>query len=95
MVRGRPATENTRFHIGGTVYDNAVPRRPVPLAWVELLTLAGDRERFTRADAQGRFVFEDVAEDNWQLRASAAPLGLSPLRAIAVPEPTGNYDIPF
>ena len=95
LVRGRPATENTRFHIGGTVYDNAVPPRPVPLAWVELLTMANVRERFTRADAQGRFVFDDVTEDDWQLRASAAPLGVSPLRAIAVPEPTGNYDIPF
>lgn len=95
LVRGNPGTETTRFHIGGAVFDTAVPRRPVPLAWVELLTPASLRVSFTRADAQGRFVFEDVAAGNWQLRASAAPVGVSPLRAIAVPEPTGNYDIPF
>jgi hypothetical protein len=95
LVRGMPTTENTRFHIGGTVYDAAVPPRPVPLAWVELLTPANLRMTFTRADAQGRFVLEDVTDGDWQLRASATPLGVSPLRAIAVPESTGNYDIPF
>jgi len=95
LVRGRPATERTRFHIGGIVYDNAAPPQPVPLAWVELLTTANLRVTFTRADAQGRFVFEDLAEGDWQLRASAAALGMSPVRAIHVPEPTGNYDIPF
>lgn len=95
LVRGNPATENTRFHIGGTVYDTALPPQPVPLAWVELLTPANLRVTFTRADVQGRFVLADVAAGAWQLRASATPLGVSPLRAIAVPEPTGNYDIPF
>lgn len=95
LVRDNPATGNTRIHIGGTVYDSAVPPQPVPLAWVELLTPANLRVTFTRADAQGRFVLADVAAGAWQLRASAAPLGVSPLRAIAVPEPTGNYDIPF
>jgi hypothetical protein len=95
LVQGNPATENTRFHIGGTVYDTSVPRRPVPLAWVELLTPANLRVAFTRADAQGRFVFADIAASAWQLRASAAPLGVSPARPISVPEPTGNYDIPF
>lgn len=97
LVRDNPATANTRFHIGGVVYDNAVPPQPVPLAWVELITPlpATRRVTFTRADAQGRFVLADVAGGNWRLQASAAPLGVSPLRAIAVPEPTGNYDIPF
>lgn len=95
LVAGNPATENTRFHIGGTVRSNAVPPVPVPLAWVELLTPANLRVAFTRANAQGRFVFEDVAQGPWQLRASAAPLGVSPVRAIAVPEPIGHYDISF
>lgn len=97
LVRDVPGTENTRFQIGGVVYDNAVPPKPVPLAWVELLEAAAPQRRvtFTRADAQGRFVFADVSARDYRLRASAVPLGVSPLRAITVPEPTGNYDIPF
>jgi hypothetical protein len=95
LVRDNPATENTRFHIGGTVYDSALPPQAVPLAWVELLTTANLRVTFTRADAQGRFVFADIAAGAWQLRASATSHGVSPARAITVPEPTGNYDIPF
>lgn len=95
LVRGRPQTENTRFHIGGTVRDAAVPPQPVPLAWVELLDTANQRAAFTRASAEGRFVFEDVVQGSWRLRASAVPLGVSPIRDIAVPEPSGSYDIPF
>lgn len=92
---GKPAAAGMRFHIGGTVLDTALPPKPVPLAWVELLTSLGVRAKFTRADAQGRFVFDDVAGGAWQVRASAPPFGVSPARAIAVPEPTGNYDITF
>jgi hypothetical protein len=97
LVQDHPATGATRFHIGGIVYDAAVPANPVPLAWVELFDAAPPNRRiaFTRADAQGRFVFADAAPGARQLRASAAPLGVSPLRAITVPEPTGNYDIRF
>ncbi|MBB5429127.1 hypothetical protein HDG40_007322 [Paraburkholderia sp. JPY158] len=95
FVRDNPATENTRFHIGGIVYDNAVPPQPVALAWVELLNPTNQRIAFTRADALGRFVFADVAAGAWQVRASAMPQGISPARAITVPEPTGNYDISF
>jgi hypothetical protein len=95
LVTGVPATAETRFHIGGVVYDTSVPPNPVAGAWVELLTTANVRRTFTRADAQGRFVLADVAAGAWRLRASAAPLGVSPLRAITVPEPTGNYDVSF
>ena len=95
LLRGQPDTGRTRHHIGGVVHDGAPVPQPVPLAWVELLTPAGLRVAFTRADREGRFVFEDVAEGGWQLRASAAAQGVSPVRAIEVPEPTGRYDIPF
>ena len=95
LVSGEPAGADMRFHIGGTVLDTALPSQPVPLAWVELLTLPGVRAKFTRADAQGRFVFDDVAGGAWRLRASAPPFGVSPTRAISIPEPTGTYDIPF
>jgi hypothetical protein len=92
---GTAVSVETRYHIGGVVLDNANPRRPVPLAWVELLTLAGERRRFTHADAEGRFVFDDIAAGDWQLRARAVPFGVSAPRNIAVPEPSGNYDVAF
>jgi hypothetical protein len=95
LQRGVPATENTLFHIGGIVYDAAVPREAVPLAWVELLTPASERRAFTRADSAGRFVFAEVGGGPWRLRASSAPLGVSPSRDITVPEPTGQYDVVF
>ncbi len=95
LVSDVPASADTRFHIGGTVRDTALPPQPVPLAWVELLSPSGVRAKFTRADAQGRFVVDDVGGGAWQLRASAPPFGVSPARAISVPEPTGIYDISF
>jgi hypothetical protein len=95
LLRDVPASQNTLFHIGGVVLDNANPRQPVPAAWVELLTPTNQRRQFTRADAQGRFVFTDVASGAWRLRASAMPLGVSGPRDITVPEPTGNYDVTF
>ena len=61
LQRDVPASANTRYHIGGTVLDNAIPPQPVALAWVELLTAANERRAFTRADALGRFVFADVS----------------------------------
>ncbi|MFL6623146.1 MAG: DUF4255 domain-containing protein [Sulfurifustis sp.] len=96
LIRGVPATEHTLFHIGGTVLDNAVPQKPVPSAWVELLAPpANERRQLTRADAQGRFVFADVTAGAWRLRASSMPLGVSAIRNITVPEPTGNYDVSY
>jgi hypothetical protein len=82
-------------HIGGVVRDNAVPAQPVARAWVELLTPAGERQQLTRCDADGRFVFAGVRAGPWRLRASMFAFGVSPLRDIRVPEPSGHYDIPF
>jgi hypothetical protein len=90
-----PSAADTLYHIGGTVYDNSAPALPVPLAWVQLLTLAGTQRQLTRADAQGRFVFANVPGGAWRLRASAMPLGVTAPRDIAVPEPTGSYDLGF
>lgn len=95
LVSGAPPSTETRHHIGGTVYDGALPPQPVPLAWVELLTPANQRSALTRSDANGRFVFDDIATGNWRLRASATPQGMSPLRDITVPEPSGHYDLSF
>jgi hypothetical protein len=95
LQRDVPASASTRYHIGGTVLDSAVPPQPVALAWVDLLTAANERRAFTRADALGRFVFADVSAGAWRLRASATPFGVSAPRDISVPEPTGAYDVAF
>lgn len=95
LPTGVPEAADTLFHIGGTVFDNAAPPQPVPLAWVELLTPAGVQRQFTRADAQGRFVFADVAGGDWRLRATAVPFGATLPRNVTVPEPTGSYDLGF
>jgi hypothetical protein len=95
LQRDVPASASTRYHIGGTVLDGATPPQPVTLAWVELLTTGNERRAFTRADALGRFVFADVPAGAWRLQASAVPLGASAPREVAVPEPTGSYDVVF
>jgi len=85
-----------RHHIGGQVLDAGSPRAPVPNAWVELLDSAGAmRWQLTRADNDGRFVFADVFEGDYQVRASSMPLGVSAPRPITVPEPTGEYDVHY
>jgi hypothetical protein len=91
-----PGSVETRYHIGGQVLDASVPPQPVALAWVELLNATATlRVKLTRADTAGRFVFADVAVGSYQLRASSQPQGTTNLRAITVPEPSGNYDLSF
>jgi hypothetical protein len=101
-----PGTTETRYHIGGQVFDApppppppplpSPPRKPVPRAWVELLNAAGTaRVKLTRADSAGRFVVDDVAAGSYQLRASSQPQGTTNLRPITVPEPSGNYDLRY
>lgn len=92
---GTVASIETRYRVGGVVLDNASPPKPVPLAWVDLLTPAGERRRFTHADKDGRFVFDDITAGNWQLQARAVPFGVSAPRPVTVPEPGGTYDVAF
>ena len=109
LQRAVQASMETRFHIGGTVRVSNIEPQPVALAWVELMTPLDVLITIARADALGRFVFADVPAGNYHLRARVAALPLppsppappqpaqptSPVRAIAVPEPTGSYDIVF
>ena len=101
-----PAEVETRFHIGGTVRPNAGSNDVVPLALVELLTMAGLRLNTARTDALGRFVFADVPAGDYQLRARLTVLpppamppppatAVSPLNLVTVPSPGGGYDIHF
>ncbi len=91
-----PGSGETRYHIGGQVLDAALPPQPVAGAWVELLNAAGTaRVKLTRAGADGRFVFADVAGGSYRLRASSQPQGATVPRPVSVPEPSGNYDLHF
>jgi len=78
--------------IGGTVRDSAAPPQPVPLAWVELLTMPGARLQLANADASGRFVFARVPSASYRLRATGVASG-PVVRTIDVPSPTGEYDL--
>ena len=91
-----PASIDTRHHIGGQVLDAGAPPAPVAGAWIELLDAGGTlRLRLVQAGDDGRFVFADVFEGDYQIRASSAPLGAMATRAITVPEPSGEYDLHF
>jgi hypothetical protein len=78
--------------IGGVVTTGAPPV-PVERAWVELLTTANVRLQLVRTGVDGRFTFPSVPPGSYRLRASSITLGPSPLRAIDVPSPSGEYDL--
>ena len=89
-----PSSAETQIQIGGTVLDAQVPPQPALNAWVELLTIAGDRLQLSSVDTEGRFTFTRVAPGSYQLRASRAGLGVV-TRNVTVPSPTGEYDLQF
>ncbi len=84
------------LHIGGTLRDSAAAAAvAVPGASVELLTPAGVKRQSVLTDAQGRFVFIQVAPGDYLLRASAVGLGIFTTAPLAIPSPGGGYDIHF
>jgi Pvc16 N-terminal domain/Carboxypeptidase regulatory-like domain len=87
-----PAGGETRYQIGGTVWDSQAPPQPLPGCWIELLTAAGSRLQLVRADAAGRFTFVHLAAGAYRLRASMAGSGVV-TRNITVPSPSGEYDL--
>jgi hypothetical protein len=93
-VRDVPETAHAVATIGGVV-RTGVTAKPVAGAWVELLNTTGARLQLARTDAEGRFRFWEVPHGSYQLRASSATLGPTPLRPIDVPSPTGEYDMVF
>ena len=90
-----PRRRNTRLHIGGTVLDTALPPKPVALAPGSSCSTHGERARAAHPRRRARALRRSPTSraGAWRLRASAAPLGVSPPRAITVPEPTGEYDM--
>jgi hypothetical protein len=96
LQSGTAQTVEVWVEIGGTVLDAKVPPEfPVPGAWVSLEEVAGTRLATTITDELGRFVFNKIRPGNYLLRwrAGARPEPLP--RAIAVPSPTGEYDLRF
>lgn len=96
QVTGVPVTDEVWVQIGGTVLDAAQnPAVPVPGAWVQLQTAAGEPLQTASADNQGRFSFLGLQPGNYQLAFRAQGHNLPGPRAISVPSPSGEYDLRF
>ena len=84
------------MHIGGTLRATGLPNAAVvPGATVELLTTGSVRRQLVPTDVDGRFVFIQVAPGNYLLRFSAVGFGSITTPVLAVPAPSGSYDIHF
>lgn len=95
-ITGRPETLEVRIEIGGTVLDGTVvPSAPVPGAWVQLEDAANVVLGVTTSDTSGRFTFDGLRQGNYRLRYRAGARPEPPPRAVAVPSPTGEYDLTF
>ena len=98
--RGALTSFETLIGIGGHVLDTSNPLpggvpAPVEDAWVGLESAAGVPIGDRRTDALGRFVFERLRPDRYQLRWRAEGRPDPPPRVIDVPSPTGEYDLRF
>jgi hypothetical protein len=77
-----------RIQIGGQVADSAIPPKPVPNAWVRL----DSNGVMAVSDVDGRFAFQGVTRGAHVLRVRAVGFTDS-VRAIQVPEPSGDYNV--
>jgi hypothetical protein len=95
-ITGKPETAEVYIGIGGTVLDaTLVPPAPVPGAWVQIEDSGGVTLSTTVSDDLGRFIFDKLHQGNYFLRYRAGARPEPPPRAIAVPSPTGEYDLRF
>lgn len=82
--------------MGGTVTDMTVnPPAPVVGASVALVNASGVALATVTTDSRGRFIFNMIQPGNYQLSFSAAGHPAAPPRSIAVPSPTGEYNLQF
>lgn len=96
LTRDVPGSGEVFLHIGGTLRAGAAPNAAtVAGASVELLTPTGVRRQIVTTDVDGRFVFVQVAPGNWVLRYGAVGLGSITTAPMAIPAPSGSYDIHF
>lgn len=98
-----PGRSDLRLDIGGYVLDgtSSTPGA-VQGAWVELETLAGQRLRLTRTDADGRFRLGYLDPGQWPegppttLRLRAQHQSFTTItREVELPSGTGEYDLTF
>lgn len=82
------------YQIGGMVLDaTAAPPVPVAGAWVRLLDALGQASQVTRSDTAGRYSFNRVPPNDYQLEARATGFAVPPARPITVPSGSGEYDL--
>jgi hypothetical protein len=87
-----PATAEVWIQIGGSVLDPS--GAPVPAAWVQLETTTNNPLQTMETDDLGHFTFGGLRAGIYRLRTSAVGLG-ERTRDVAVPSPTGEYDLRF
>jgi hypothetical protein len=84
------------IEVGGHVLDATVaPEVPVAGAWVRLEDATGVPIATTTTNQDGEFQFARLQPGNYQLQWRAGAHPAQPPRAIAVPSPTGEYDLRF
>jgi hypothetical protein len=82
--------------IGGRVIDaTQTPAQPVEGAWVQLSEPNGRRRGTILTDAQGRFIFNNLAPGPYRLEWRAEGKPVPAPRDVIVPSPTGEYDLLF
>jgi hypothetical protein len=97
-IDGAPVAE-VSVQIGGHVLTTLPPLpdgRPAPIAaaWVGLEDVDGKLLRTTETNEAGEFTFSGLRRASYTLRARATGLG-DIAGSIAVPSPTGTYDLLF
>jgi hypothetical protein len=81
--------------IGGTVFDGTVPPPPPVVPGATVAVFSGGVELATiTTDGLGRFSFAALRPGNFQLRFSS-PAHAVQTRNVAVPSPTGEYNLTF
>ena len=88
---------DTLLQIGGHVIDNGAAGGPAPLVgvFVSLEDLGSNQVlAVQRTDQDGRFTFERLRAANYRLSTRAVGLPVN-TRDIAVPEPSGHYDLTY
>ncbi|NIP86532.1 MAG: hypothetical protein GTO03_13575, partial [Planctomycetales bacterium] len=92
----QPGGVDMLYTIGGQVIDaTGADPRPVEGAWVRLNDAGGQPLAVAETDAEGRFIFQDLAPGQYQLEWRAGGLPIPAPRPIVVPSPTGEYDLRF
>jgi len=83
-----------RVQLGGVVRDvTFAPPVPVARAWVQVEDPGGNPVQATRTNTRGEFTFLDIPAGSYLLRVRAQGLAEPPVVPIAVPSPTGRYDL--